>query len=63
MLIIYYVLEGIHWILVVFNFDGDPIYDDANEFRFKTVELFPLEHTSICINYSYFWKQGNDTFT
>lgn len=50
------------WDISCFHFDGDPIYDTDEDFRVKTAELLPLEHTSMYINDSSFGQQEDDMF-
>jgi hypothetical protein len=55
---------GMHkWDMSCFHFDGDPIYGIDDDSRIKNEELLPLEHTSTCINYSYFWQHEEDMIT
>jgi len=51
------------WDMSCFHFDGNPIYDIDDDFRVKSVELFPLEQPSMYIYDSDFWQHEDDLFT
>jgi hypothetical protein len=48
------------WDMSCSHFDADPINDTEDDFRFKSMELLPLEQPSMYINDSDFGKHEDD---